>query len=62
MRIKYCKKTNLGPSIEFNESGHVDMDVFDESDNTDYDTLAIFYDKAVEKLCRPIIENHIMKH
>ena len=59
MRIKYWKETDYGPTIKFTESGHVDMDVFDESDNTDYDTLAIFYDEAVEKLCRPIIENHI---
>jgi hypothetical protein len=59
MRIKYCKETDLGPTIEFTESGHVDMDVFDESDNTVKDTLAVFHDEDVEKLCRPIIENYI---
>ena len=59
MRIKYCQETNFGPTIEFTESGHVDMDVFDESDNRAKDTLAVFHDKEVEELCRPIIEKHI---
>ena len=61
MRARYIKELYLGPTIEFTPSGHVDMDVFDESDNREKEVLADFYDEEIEKLCKPIIESHISK-
>ena len=61
MRARYIKELYYGPTIEFTPSGHVDMDVFDESDNREKEVLADFYDEEIEKLCKPIIESHISK-
>ena len=46
--------------IRFTETGHVDMDYFDEDPAAENETymLAIFYDEEVEELCRPILDAH----
>ena len=48
MRSRYIKELYYGPTIEFTPSGHVDMDVFDESDNREKEVLADFYDEEIE--------------
>tara|TARA_R100001510_G_scaffold15099_1_gene12476 strand:+ start:1676 stop:2320 length:645 start_codon:yes stop_codon:yes gene_type:complete len=57
MKTTYSKHSYCQAAIEFTDTGHVDMDAFDENrGDTEVKVLAEFYDEEAESLCRPLLE------
>lgn len=57
MKTTYSKHSYCQAAIEFTDTGHVDMDAFDQnSGDTEVQVLAEFYDEEAESLCRPLLE------
>ena len=57
MKTTYSKHSYCQAAIEFTDTGHVDMDAFDENrGDTEVQVLAEFYDEEAESLCRPLLE------
>ena len=55
--VEYVLECYRGPSFTFTESGHVDMDAFDQSgSDTYYKTLVVFYDQDLEEASQDLIE------
>ena len=53
--VEYRLEYHYGPSFTFTESGHVDMEAFDERDADDhFEVLAVFHDEETEKLFRTL--------
>ena len=53
--VEYRLEYHYGPSFTFTDSGHVDMEAFDERDADDhFEVLAVFHDEETERLFRTL--------
>jgi len=53
--VEYRLEYHYGPSFTFTDSGHVDMEAFDERDaDNRFEVLAVFHDEETERLFRTL--------